>query len=188
MHCLTKSALCPVTVLTAALVLAVAASAGSVSPTAADVESIKLATDIFKQLVEINTTDSVGSTTVAADAMAKRLRDAGFPAEDVVVMGPNPRKGNMVARLHGTGAHKPVLLIGHLDVVEANRSDWTTDPFQFIEKDGYYYGRGTQDMKDGDAIMMATLIHMKQAGYKPDRDIILALTADEEGGAFNGVD
>jgi acetylornithine deacetylase/succinyl-diaminopimelate desuccinylase-like protein len=188
MHCLTKSALCPVTVLTAALALAVAASAGSVSPTAADVESIKLATDIFKQLVEINTTDSVGSTTVAADAMAKRLRDAGFPAEDVVVMGPNPRKGNMVARLHGTGAHKPVLLIGHLDVVEANRSDWTTDPFQFIEKDGYYYGRGTQDMKDGDAIMMATLIHMKQAGYKPDRDIILALTADEEGGAFNGVD
>jgi acetylornithine deacetylase/succinyl-diaminopimelate desuccinylase-like protein len=188
MHSLVKSALCPVTVLTAALALAVAANAGSVSPTPADVESIKLATDIFKQLVEINTTDSVGSTTVAAEAMAKRLRDAGFPAEDVVVMGPNPLKGNMVARLHGTGAHKPVLLIGHLDVVEAKCSDWTTDPFQFIEKDGYYYGRGTQDMKDGDAIMMATLIRMKQDGDRPDRDIILALTADEEGGAFNGVD
>lgn len=188
MHCLAERALCAFTSLTAALVLAVTANAGSVSPTPADVESIKLATDIFKQLVEINTTDSVGSTTVAAGAMAKRLRDAGFPAEDVVVMGPNPRKGNMVARLHGTGAHKPVLLIGHLDVVEAKRSDWTTDPFQFIEKDGYYYGRGSQDMKDGDAIMMATLIRMKQEGYKPDRDIILALTADEEGGAFNGVD
>jgi acetylornithine deacetylase/succinyl-diaminopimelate desuccinylase-like protein len=188
MNCLAKNALSLVTVLAAALALAVAASAGPVSLTAADVESIKLATDIFKQLVEINTTDSVGSTTVAAAAMAKRFRDAGFRAEDVVVMGPNPRKGNMVARLHGTGAHKPVLLIGHLDVVEANRSDWTTDPFQFIEKDGYYYGRGTQDMKDGDAIMMATLIRMKQEGYKPDRDIILALTADEEGGAFNGVD
>ena len=159
-----------------------------VARTPADEASVKLATDIFKQLIEINTTDSVGSTTVAAEAMAKRLRDAGFPAEDVVVMGPNPRKGNMIARLHGTGAHKPVLLIGHLDVVEARRSDWTTDPFQFIEKDGYYYGRGTQDMKDGDAIMMATLIRMKQEGYKPDRDIILALTADEEGGAFNGVD
>ena len=187
MHCLAKSALRSFTV-SAALVLAMAAKARSVSPTPADVESIRLATEIFKQLVEINTTDSVGSTTVAAEAMAKRLRDAGFPAADVVMMGPHPRKGNMVARLHGTGAHKPVLLIGHLDVVEAKRSDWTTDPFQFIERDGYYYGRGTQDMKDGDAIMMATLIRMKQEGYKPDRDIILALTADEEGGAFNGVD
>ena len=183
-----KSAVCAVTVLAAALAVAVTAGSGSVAPTPADAESIKLATDIFKQLVDINTTNSVGSTTVAAEAMAKRLRDAGFPSEDVVLMGPNPRKGNMIARLHGTGVHKPVLLIGHLDVVEAKRSDWTTDPFQFIEKDGYYYGRGTQDMKDGDAIMMATLIRMKQEGYKPDRDIILALTADEEGGNFNGVE
>jgi acetylornithine deacetylase/succinyl-diaminopimelate desuccinylase-like protein len=148
----------------------------------------QLAYDIFKQLIEINTTDSVGSTSIAAQAMAKRLRDAGFPPEDVLVLGPHPRKGNLVARLHGTGAHKPVLLIGHLDVVEAKRSDWTTDPFQFIEKDGYYYGRGTQDMKDGDAIMMATLIRMNKERFMPDRDIILALTADEEGGAFNGVD
>ncbi len=153
-----------------------------------DADTRQLSHDIFQQLIEINTTDSVGSTTVAAEAMAKRLRDAGFDASDVVVMGPNDRKGNMVARLHGTGAHKPLLLIGHLDVVEARRSDWTTDPFQFVEKDGYYYGRGTQDMKDGDAIMMTTLIRMKKEGYKPDRDIILALTADEEGGSSNGVD
>ncbi len=188
MRYLGKGALCPLTVLTAALALAVTAKSGSVAPTPPDVESIKLGSDIFKQLVKINTTHSVGSTTVAAEAMAKRLRDAGFPDEDVVVMGPDPRKGNMVARLHGIGPHRPVLLIGHLDVVEAKRSDWSTDPYQFIEKDGYYYGRGTQDMKDGDAILMATLIRMKQEGYKPDRDIILALTADEEGGNFNGVD
>jgi acetylornithine deacetylase/succinyl-diaminopimelate desuccinylase-like protein len=188
MNCIAKIALGPVKILTAAVALVGATHAVPVSPIPEDVENIKLATEIFKQLVEINTTHSVGSTTVAAEAMAKRLRDTGFPAEDVLVLGPNPRKGNMVARLHGTGAHKPVLLIGHLDVVEANRSDWTTDPFQFIEKDGYYYGRGTQDMKDGDAIMMATLIRMKQEGYKPDRDIILALTADEEGGDCNGVD
>ncbi len=148
----------------------------------------QLAHDIFKQLVEINTTDSVGSTTVAAEAMAKRLRDAGFPAGDVVVLGPNPRKDNMVARLHGTGAHPPVLLIGHLDVVEARRSDWTTDPFQFIEKEGYFYGRGTQDMKSDDAIWVTEFIRLKREGYKPDRDLILALTADEEGGKFNGVD
>ncbi len=148
----------------------------------------QLAHDIFKQLVEINTTDSVGSTTVAAEAMAKRLRDAGFPAGDVVVLGPNPRKDNMVARLHGTGAHPPVLLIGHLDVVEARRSDWTTDPFQFIEKDGYFYGRGTQDMKSDDAIWVTEFIRLKREGYIPDRDLILALTADEEGGKFNGVD
>jgi acetylornithine deacetylase/succinyl-diaminopimelate desuccinylase-like protein len=148
----------------------------------------QLSHDIFKQLIEINTTDSVGSTTVAAEAMAQRLRDAGFPASDVVVLGPNARKGNMVARLHGTGAHKPVLLIGHLDVVEARRSDWTTDPFQFVEKDGYYYGRGTQDMKSDDAIWVAEFIRLKREGFKPDRDLILALTADEEGGLSNGVD
>jgi acetylornithine deacetylase/succinyl-diaminopimelate desuccinylase-like protein len=148
----------------------------------------QLAHDIFKQLIEINTTDSAGSTTVAAEAMAQRLRDAEFPAADVVVLGPNDRKGNLLARLHGAGVHKPVLLIGHLDVVEARREDWTTDPFQFVEKDGYYYGRGTQDMKSGDAIWVTTLIRFKREGYRPDRDLILALTADEEGGLSNGVD
>ena len=147
-----------------------------------------LARDIFQQLIEINTTDSVGSTTVAADAMAKRLLDAGFPAEDVKVLGPNSRKGNMVARYRGTGARKPILIIGHLDVVEARRSDWTTDPFQFIEKDGYFYGRGTQDMKVSDAVLVTDFIRLHREHYVPDRDIILALTADEEGGQSNGVD
>src|SRR5438105_2648312 len=134
----------------------------------------KLSHAIFKQLIEINTTDSVGSTTVAAEAMAKRLREAGFPADAVTVLGPNERKGNLVARLEGTGAHKPILLIGHLDVVEARRQDWTTDPFEFVEKDGYFYGRGTQDMKDGDAILVTTLVRLTREGYKPNRDVILA--------------
>jgi acetylornithine deacetylase/succinyl-diaminopimelate desuccinylase-like protein len=164
----------------------------------ADESTQRLAVDIFKQLIEINTTDSVGSVTAAAEAMARRFRDAGFPESDIQVLGPssssssssssNDRKKNVVVRLHGSGKHKPVLLIGHLDVVEARREDWTTDPFQFIEKDGYYYGRGASDMKDGDAIMSATLIRMKKEGYVPSRDIILAMTADEEGGASNGVD
>lgn len=188
MRYLPKHALRAISISTIVAALLLTAAAQNVARTPADDAEIKLATDIFKQLININTTDSVGSTTEAAEAMAKRLRDAGFPTADVVLMGPNPRRGNMVARLHGIGAQKPILLIGHLDVVEAKRSDWTTDPFQFIEKDGYYYGRGTQDMKDGDAIMMAALMRMKQEGYKPDRDIILALTADEEGGADNGVD
>jgi len=153
-----------------------------------DAATRKLAHDILKQLIEINTTDSVGSVTAAAEAMAQRFRDAGFPASDIQVLGPNDRKKNVIVRLHGSGKHKPVLLIGHLDVVEARREDWTTDPFQFIEKDGYYYGRGTSDMKDGDAIMSATLIRMKKEGYVPSRDIILAMTADEEGGTSNGVD
>ena len=148
----------------------------------------QLSHDIFKQLIEINTTDSVGNVTTAAEAMAQRFRDAGFPDSDLQIMGPNDRKRNLVVRLHGSGKHKPVLLIGHLDVVEARREDWTTDPFQFVEKDGYYYGRGTQDMKDGDAIMATTLIRFKKEGFVPDRDIILALTADEEGGTSNGVD
>jgi acetylornithine deacetylase/succinyl-diaminopimelate desuccinylase-like protein len=150
----------------------------------------QLSREIFQQLIEINTTDSVGSTTAAAEAMAKRLLDAGFPKADVVVLGPNPRNYNMVARLRGpaNGTMKPILLIGHTDVVEARREDWTTDPFQFVEKDGYFYGRGTQDMKSGDAIMVTTFIRMKKEGFQPDRDIILALTADEEGGKSNGVD
>jgi len=150
----------------------------------------RLARDIFQQLIEINTTDSVGSTTVAAQAMAQRLLDAGFSADDVKVLGPNDRKGNMVARLRGAAGagRKPVLIIGHLDVVEARRSDWTTDPFQFVEKDGYFYGRGTQDMKVNDAVLVTAFIRFQKEGWRPDRDIIVALTADEEGGRSNGVD
>lgn len=148
----------------------------------------QLAHDIFKQLVEINTTDSVGNVTAAAEALAGRLLEAGFAEKDLHVAGPNERKKNLVVRLHGAGNRKPILFIGHLDVVEAHREDWTTDPFEFIEKDGYFYGRGTEDMKDGDAILVANFIRLKKEGYLPDRDLILALTADEEGGSSNGVD
>jgi acetylornithine deacetylase/succinyl-diaminopimelate desuccinylase-like protein len=148
----------------------------------------KLSHDIFKQLIEINSTDSVGSVTAASEAMAQRFRDVEFSESDIQILGPNDRKKNLVVRLHGTGKHKPLLLIGHLDVVEAHREDWTSDPFTFVEKDGFFYGRGTQDMKNGDAIMATTLIRFKKEGYVPDRDIILALTADEEGGKSNGVD
>ena len=149
----------------------------------------KDAHDIFKQLIEINTTDSVGSITVASRAVAQRLVDAGFPKADVIVLGPNDRKGNMVARYRGKPGSKlkPILIIGHLDVVEAQRQDWSTDPFTFVEKDGYYYGRGTQDMKESDAIAVADFIRLKKEGFVPDRDVILALTADEEGGKSNGV-
>ncbi|OLB22041.1 MAG: peptidase M20 [Acidobacteria bacterium 13_2_20CM_57_7] len=148
----------------------------------------QLAHDIFKQLIEINTTDSVGNVTTAAEAMAKRLRDGGFAEGDIKVAGPNERKKNLVVRFRGTGKRKPILFIGHLDVVEALRSDWTTDPFEFIEKDGYFYGRGTEDMKEGDAILVTNFIRLKREGYLPDRDLIVALTADEEGGSSNGVD
>ena len=125
----------------------------------------RLAHDVFKELIEINTTDSVGNTTRAAEAMAFRLRAAGFPEADVQVLGPNERKGNLVARLRGTGARPPLLL----------------------EQDGYYYGRGTTDDKAMAAIWIANLIRFHQEGLKPDRDLIVALTADEEGGDFNGV-
>lgn len=155
-----------------------------------DDASRTLSREIFRELIEINTTDSVGSTTVAAQAMAKRLLDAGFPQADVKLLGPNDRKGNLVVRLHGTNTVlKPILLIGHLDVVEARREDWaTTDPFHFLEKDGFFYGRGTQDMKGNDAALVTTFIRFQREGFHPARDLILALTADEEGGKFNGVD
>src|SRR5438874_10620459 len=147
----------------------------------------QLTHDIYKQLVEINTTDSVGNTTTAAEAMAARLRAAGFPPSDIRVVGPNPRKGNLVARLHGSTNAKPILLLAHLDVVEAKREDWSLDPFTFTEKDGYYYGRGTSDDKAMAAIFIANLIRYKHEGWIPKRDIIVALTADEETGDYNGV-
>jgi acetylornithine deacetylase/succinyl-diaminopimelate desuccinylase-like protein len=146
------------------------------------------AREILKQLIEINTTDSVGNVTTAAEAMARRLREAGFAEKDVIVAGPSERKKNLVVRFHGSGQRKPVLFIGHLDVVEAKREDWTTDPFEFVEKDGYFYGRGTEDMKEGDAILVLNFMRLRKEGFVPDRDLILALTADEEGGNFNGVD
>lgn len=149
-----------------------------------------LAHDLLRQLVEINTADATGSVTPAAQAMRARLLAAGFPTADVVVLGPNPRKGNLVARFRARSGSslKPVLLLGHIDVVEAKRSDWSTDPFKLVEKDGYFYGRGTQDMKDSAAALVGAFIRLRREGFTPDRDLILALTADEETGSFNGAD
>src|SRR5256712_4280720 len=145
--------------------------------------------DIFEQLININTTASSGSTTIAANAMAKRLTEAGFPAADVQIMGVEGSKNyNLVARFRGTGREKAILLLAHLDVVEAKREDWSLDPFTFVERDGYFYGRGTQDIKDGGAILVATFVRLKQEGYRPNRDLILALTTGAEGGSdYNGV-
>jgi len=147
------------------------------------------AREIFKQLIEINTTDTPrGSVTSGSKAMEKRFLDAGFPREDVHLLGPDSRKQNLVVRYRApsTSDSKPVLFLCHMDVVEALPADWHTDPFQFVEKDGYYYGRGTQDMKDSDAALVASFLRLRRDGYKPRRDLILALTADEEGGKFNG--
>ena len=147
------------------------------------------ARQIFKELIEINTTDTpAGNVTKAADAVAARLKTAGFPAADVQVIGPDARKHNVVARLRGSGARKPLLLVAHLDVVEAKREDWSFDPFVFLEKDGFFYGRGTSDDKAMASILTANLIRLKEEGFKPERDLILMLTADEEGGTFNGVE
>ncbi|HWE50530.1 MAG TPA: M20/M25/M40 family metallo-hydrolase [Bryobacteraceae bacterium] len=164
------------------------AASGFAQPNGEPTPQQQLARDIFQQLIEINTTDSVGDNTKAAEAMAMRFRAAGYPEADIHLLGPAPRKGNLVVRLHGTGPARPVLFIGHLDVVEAKRSDWSVDPFQFIEKEGYFYGRGTSDMKGDDAILVTSFLRLKREGYQPARDMILALTSDEEGGSSNGMD
>ena len=144
---------------------------------------------IYKELIEINTTDTpAGNVTTAARAMAARLKAAGFPDADVQVLGPDPRKHNLVARYRGTGGRRPLLLLAHLDVVEAKREDWSVDPFTFLERDGWFYGRGTRDDKGMASQFVANLIRLKEEGFKPDRDIILMLTADEEGGDFNGAE
>jgi acetylornithine deacetylase/succinyl-diaminopimelate desuccinylase-like protein/cytochrome c553 len=151
-------------------------------------EQEALAKGLLKELVEINTTPS-GNSTRAAEAVAARLKAAGFPESDVRVLAPAANKGNLVARLRGrdTG-RKPIILLAHLDVVEASRQDWTVDPFTFLERDGWFYGRGTTDDKDEAAIWTATLIRLRREGFVPDRDLVLLLTADEEGGPHNGVD
>lgn len=140
----------------------------------------QLAKDILRELIETDTTYDVGTTT-AVDLLAARALAAGFAEEDVHVVGANASKMNLVVRLRGrdTG-RKPLLLMAHLDVVDADPDDWTLDPFTFVEQDGYYFGRGTKDDKDDAAIHLANLIRLKSEGYQPDRDIIVALTADEE--------
>ena len=152
----------------------------------------QLALDIYKELIEINTGVETGNITTAALAMAKRFRDAGIPPGDIFVGGPRPEKHNVVVRIRGRApnARRPILLLAHLDVVEALKSDWSPDldPFKFTERDGYYYGRGTSDDKAMAAIFVANVFRMKREGYLPDRDIIIALTADEESGPANGVD
>src|SRR5207249_1172831 len=148
----------------------------------------KLAHDIYKEFVEIQSGFTTGATTPVAEAAAARLKAAGFPESDIFVGGAHPKKANLVVRYRGTGARKPILLLAHTDVVEAKPEDWTTNPFQFIEKDGFFYGRGTGDDKAQAAVWIANLIQYKREGFKPDRDIIVALTADEEGGGpYNGV-
>ena len=141
-----------------------------------------LARDILRELVEINTTDSLGNTPRAARAMARRLVAAGFPLADVrVLIGPDAKHGNLVARYRGTGTGgRPIIGFAHLDVVPARRADWSVDPFTFLEQDGYFYGRGTTDDKVGDAILVADFIRLKRAGFKPRRDLIIVLTGDEE--------
>jgi acetylornithine deacetylase/succinyl-diaminopimelate desuccinylase-like protein len=146
-----------------------------------------LARAIYKEFIEVPSGVTTGSTTPVAELAAARLKAAGFPEADIHVDGPNPRKMNLVVRYHGTGARKPILLLAHTDVVEAKRDDWSMDPFTFVEKDGYFYGRGTGDDKAQAAVWIALLLQYKAEGFTPDRDIIVALTADEEGGAFNGV-
>jgi acetylornithine deacetylase/succinyl-diaminopimelate desuccinylase-like protein len=150
----------------------------------------QLAHDVFKTLIETNTTHSSGSTTAAAEKMRDLLLKNGFPAGDMEIVGPNDKRMNLVVRYRAAkGAkEKPVLAIIHLDVVEARRADWTLDPFVLTEKDGYFYGRGTEDVKSGDAAFVTSFILLKRAGFVPKRDLILALTADEEGGADDGVD
>jgi len=163
------------------LVLSVCFAAGQTS-TPSPSHYQQLARAIFQELVEIKSTESGVGSTPAAEAMSRRLLTAGFLAADVLVIGPAARKKNLVARLHGKGKDKPLLLLAHLDVVEARREDWSPDldPFRFVEREGYFYGRGTQDIKDCAAILVTNFIRWKEEGWVPDRDLILALTADEE--------
>ena len=151
------------------------------SPGAAQTDANRqLEREILAELININTSDSAGRTREAAEAMARRLIAAGFPAADVKVLGHTPKYQNLVARYRGTGRGRAILLMAHLDVVDARKEDWSFDPYQFREADGYYYGRGTTDNKAGAAMLVANFIRMKKEGFTPERDLIIVLTGDEE--------
>jgi acetylornithine deacetylase/succinyl-diaminopimelate desuccinylase-like protein len=176
--------------LAAAVAMTAGAAPSSPLPPPSDQQ---LARDMLKSLVEINTTHQYGSTE-AAKAVQGWLLSAGFPSEDVVFIAPpdHPTKGNVVVRYRGKHAGGqagggPVLFLGHLDVVEAKPEDWSLDPFKLTQQDGWFYGRGAIDMKDGDAALVESLIRLKREKFVPERDIIVAFTADEEaGGDSNG--
>jgi acetylornithine deacetylase/succinyl-diaminopimelate desuccinylase-like protein len=174
-------------ILTLGLTVTMAAGAASTAPLPPPVDQ-QLARDMLKSLVEINTTHAFGSTE-AAKAIRGWLLTAGFAAGDVIFIAPpdHPTKGNVVVRFHGKRSTGPVLFIGHLDVVEAKPEDWSVDPFKLTQADGWFYGRGTIDMKDGDAALVESLIRLKREKFVPERDVIVAFTADEEaGGDANG--
>lgn len=179
----------PYNTLLTACALACTAAAGALAATAVPPEAdLQLGRDMLKTLIEINTTHEHGSTA-AAKAIQDWLLTAGFPPGDVVFIAPegHPSKGNLVVRYRGKAPGKAVLFLGHLDVVEAKPEDWSVDPFKLTQKDGYFYGRGTIDMKDGDAALAESLIRLKRERFVPDHDIIVAFTADEEaGGDSNG--
>ncbi len=172
-----------------ALVLATAAAAatpgwpapGPMPPQ----DNQRLAHDIFRQIVQIRSVHAVGTKAVA-EALYARFKAAGFTDQEMhlVPEGPWPDQVNLVVRLKGKGQgqRKPVMWICHMDVVDARPQDWSVPPFKFTEKDGFFYGRGTSDMKDEDAAAAASLIRLKKEGFVPDRDIIVAFTADEEVG------
>jgi acetylornithine deacetylase/succinyl-diaminopimelate desuccinylase-like protein len=149
----------------------------------------QLGREIYRELIETDTTHSTGDTTKAAELLAARFRASGFPPADVQVIGPEETNKNLVVRYRGSGRKPPMLLLAHLDVVEAKREDWSIDPFKFTEKDGFFYGRGTSDDKDGVTTLSAALLRLRKEEFKPDRDVILALTSGEEGGqVYNGVE
>jgi acetylornithine deacetylase/succinyl-diaminopimelate desuccinylase-like protein len=174
-------------VLILGLALTSRAWAASVAP-APPLEDRGLARDMLKTLVQLNTTHAHGSTE-AARAIQGWLLTAGFASGDVILLAPpdRPTKGNIVVRYHGKHSGDAVLFLAHLDVVEAKAEDWSVDPFELTEKEGWFYGRGTIDMKDGDAALVESLIRLKREKFIPDRDVIVAFTADEEaGGDANG--
>jgi acetylornithine deacetylase/succinyl-diaminopimelate desuccinylase-like protein len=142
------------------------------------------ARDIFRELIEINSAYKAGSTSPAARAIANRFLGAGFPAKDVIVIGPaGDKDSSVIVRMQGTSTSiKPILLMAHIDVVEALPADWSLDPFKLTEKDGFFYGRGTSDIKDGATTLAEALLRMKREKIVPKRTLILALTAGEEGG------
>jgi len=182
-----RSAVTALLLAAVAMPAAAQVATGTMGPLRPDQQRFR---ELYEELVETNTTLSAGSCTQAAEQLATRLRAAGLPAESVHVLTvpEHPKEGSLVAIYPGTSrTAKPILLLGHIDVVEANRADWERDPFTLVEENGYFYARGSADDKSMSAIWADMLIRFAEEGYRPERTVKIALTCGEETDtAFNG--
>src|SRR6185503_11171555 len=181
-----KSTLMTRTTATAALLFGIAIAGATLTATAASpltpasAEVQAQAREIYRTIIGFETVAGKGQVPVMARYLAEKFRSAGFPSQDIHIL-PLGETASLIVRYAGDGTGgKPILLLAHMDVVVAKREDWTRDPFTLVEENGYFFGRGTSDIKGDIALITTTFLRLKREGFKPRRDLVIVFTGDEE--------